>query len=167
MEKQQTISRGAFIKELGLSSAALMAFYCMGTTMTGCTNSTDDPAPVNPTTPSTGLTGNANRANGVIDFTLDLNSDTYKTLKTEGKFVIVGDVIVANAKGNKMVALSKACTHQGTTVEYRLGDDDFFCSNHGSLFNTNGSVKKAPAASPLTVYTTMLSANGNSLVVKA
>lgn len=174
MENKESISRGQFVRELGLSSAALMALYCMGTTMTACSNSTPAPTPATPTAPAnpanpsttTGFTGNAEKSKGKIDFSLDLTSDTYKALKTEGQFVLVNDIIVANAKGNKLVALSKACTHQGTTVEYRLGSDDFFCSNHGSLFNTNGTVKQAPAASPLTTYVTQLSTNGNSLTVK-
>ncbi|TAE37047.1 MAG: Rieske (2Fe-2S) protein [Runella slithyformis] len=166
MEQKETISRGQFIRDLGLSSATLMAFYCMGTTLTSCTNSTPDPTPP-PTNPvNTGLTGNAELGKGAINFTLDLTSENFKKLKTEGQFVIVGDVIVANAKGNKLIALAKACTHQGTAVEYRLGNDDFLCANHGSVFNTNGSVKQAPAATPLTVFKTELSMNGNSLVVK-
>jgi len=169
MKKKESISRGQFVRELGLSSAALMALYCMGTTMTACSNSTPDPTPTTPSNPGstiTGLTGNADKSKGKIDFTLDLTSDNYKKLKTEGQFVLIGDVIVANAKGSKLVALSKACTHQGTAVEYRLDKDDFFCPNHGSLFNTNGTVKLSPAPSPLTTYNTQLSANGNSLVVK-
>ena len=156
MEKKETISRGQFIRDLGLSSATLMAFYCMGTTMTGCTNSTPDPAPVTPPAGNSGLTGNALLGQGAINFTLDLTSDNYKKLKTEGEFLIVGDVIVANAKGNKLIALAKACTHQGTTVVYRPGSDDLWCSNHGSVFNTNGSVNVSPASSPLTAQKRLL-----------
>ena len=174
MENKETINRGQFMRELGLSSAALMAFYCIGTTMTACSNATDAPAPVSPApkpnpapNPTvTGLTGNAESAKGTIDFALDLTTDTYKKLKTEGEFVLVGDIIVANVKGNKFVALSKACTHQGTTVQYRLGSDDFWCSNHGSIFSTTGAVKVAPAPSALKLYASTLSTNGNSLAIK-
>ena len=161
------------MRELGLSSAALMAFYCMGTTLTACSNSTDTPKPASPTNPNpampttTGLTGNADLSKGTIDFALDLTTDNYKKLKTEGEFVIVGDIIVANVKGNKFISLSKACTHQGTAVQYRLASDDFWCSNHGSIFNTNGTVKQSPAPSSLTLFNSTLSTNGNSLTVKA
>ncbi|MEZ4903797.1 MAG: hypothetical protein R2822_19595 [Spirosomataceae bacterium] len=34
--KTESMKRGQFLRELGLSSGALMAFYCLGTTMTAC-----------------------------------------------------------------------------------------------------------------------------------
>ena len=174
MDNKEIINRSQFMRELGLSSAALMAFYCIGTTLTACSNATDAPTPVSPApkpnpapNPTvTGLTGNAETGKGKIDFALDLTADSYKKLKTEGEFVLVGDVIVANVKGNKFVALSKACTHEGTAVQYRLASDDFWCSNHGSIFNTTGTVKQKPAPSPLTLFKSELNTNGNSLAIK-
>ncbi len=158
MEKQkieQELTRGQFLKQLGLSSASLMAFYCMGTTLSSCSSKKDDPAPVvnNPVvTPKT-------------DFILDLTSADFKTLKTEGEFVIKDAIIIANAKGGNYVALAKACTHQGTAIAYVLANDDFKCPNHGSLFNTNGSVKGGPATSSLKVYKTEVQDSGNKLRV--
>lgn len=174
MENQPTsdvINRGKFLRELGLSSSALMAFYCLGT-LSSCSSSDPQPAtptPAPPTGGTTGLTGNATIAQGKINFTLDLTNATYATLKTEGNFVTVGDVIVANAKGGKLIALSKACTHQNVTVEYQLVADNFYCppasGGHGSRYNDDGSVKNGPAAGALKKYTPTLSANGNSLVI--
>jgi cytochrome b6-f complex iron-sulfur subunit len=164
--KQETMKRGQFLKELGLSSSALLAFYCMGTTMTACSTGSDDPTPTTPTTGSTGLTGNADTSKGAISFTLDLTNSNYSTLKTAGSFVIVDSLIVANAKG-VIVALSKACTHQGTTVSYRSSQNDFYCSNHGSEFSTSGAVEIGPATKALTVYQAQLSTDGNTLTVKA
>jgi cytochrome b6-f complex iron-sulfur subunit len=163
--KQETMKRGQFLKELGLSSSALLAFYCMGTTMTACSTGSDDPAPTTPTT-STGLTGNADSSKGAVSFTLDLTNSNYSTLKTAGNFVIVDSLIVANAKGT-IVALSKACTHQGTTVSYRSAQNDFFCSNHGSEFSTTGAVEIGPATKALTVYQAQLSSDGKTVTVKA
>ena len=168
MENQPTsnaISRSEFLRSLGLSSAALMSIYCLGT-LTACSGSKDDPTPT-PTAPGTGLTGNADTSQGAINFSLDLTATTYATLKTEGSAVVVGSVIVARAKGNKLVALSKACTHQGTTVEYRLNEDDFYCSSHGSRFADDGTVKNGPATAALKLYTTALTADGNTLKVTA
>ncbi len=171
MENKQpsgVIKRGEFLRELGLSSSALMAFYCMGTTLSACFFFIFRcPASSTPTTgtTATGLTGNAETAKGAINFTLDLTSTTYKTLKTEGSYVTPGDIIVANAKGGKLIALSKICTHQGTTIQYVLGEDNFYCPNHGSRYNDNGSVKNGPSVTALKVYTATLSADGNSLVV--
>jgi cytochrome b6-f complex iron-sulfur subunit len=170
-EEQLNLSRGEFIRSLGMSSAALMAFYCMGTTMTSCKSS--DPAPVTPpvVTPpvtNTGITGNSTTATGAIDFTLDLTNANFSTLKTVGNAVKAGDVFIVNAKGGTFVALQKLCTHQqNDALEYRLATDDIKCSVHGSEFKTDGSVNKGPAAASLKKYTTVLSTDGNKLQVKA
>jgi cytochrome b6-f complex iron-sulfur subunit len=168
MEKSQ-LSRGQFLKQLGLSSAALMSFYCLGTTMTACTNNAADPMPVpttttNPTSTNTGITGTAK--GNVIDFSLDLTNDNFKKLKTEGQFLYVEDIIIANAKG-VFVAISKVCTHQGTAIEFRSVNNDFKCPNHGSEFKLDGSVQKDPATKGLAVYKTSLSMDGNSLKITA
>ncbi|HAK78266.1 MAG TPA: (2Fe-2S)-binding protein [Runella sp.] len=170
--KNQTMKRGQFLRNLGLSSSALMAFYCMGTTLTACSSGSVDPntsgtgSNTGTNTGTTGLTGNADLSKGAISFTLDLTSSTYSTLKTDGRFVVVGSVIVANAKGT-IVALSKTCTHEGTTIDYRSAQNDFYCSNHGSEFSTTGAVEVGPATKALTVYKAQLSANGNTLTVSA
>jgi cytochrome b6-f complex iron-sulfur subunit len=144
------INRGAFIKDLGLSSGALMAFYCMGG-LTACSSETE-PAPV--TTPPASTTPPP--ATTKIDFTLDLTSNDYKKLKIEGEYVYRDKIIIANAKGGKYVALTKACPHAGTDVQYRLDKDDLWCPNHGSEFSTTGKVNKTPAANGLIVYSTEL-----------
>lgn len=170
--KQTTIKRGQFLRELGLSGGALMAFYCLGTTMTACSSGSEDPAPVTPGTGTgtgtgtVGLTGNADTAKGAISFTLDLTSSSFSSLKTVGNFVTVGSLIVANAKG-EMVALSKICTHEGTTVSYRSAQNDFYCNNHGSEYSPTGTVEVGPATKALTLYTTKVSADGNTLTVSA
>lgn len=166
------MKRGQFLRDLGLSSGALMAFYCMGTTLTACSSGSVDPdtsgtgSNTGTNTGTTGLTGNADLSKGAISFTLDLTSSTYSLLKTDGRFIVVGSVIVANAKGT-IVALSKTCTHEGTTVDYRSAQNDFYCSNHGSEFSTTGAVEVGPATKALTVYKAQLSANGNTLTVSA
>lgn len=169
MKSQQAtdvMKRGEFLRTLGLNSSALMAFYCMGT-LSSCSKGSDpQPAPTTGTAAgATGLTGNAVPSQGKVNFTLDLTSTPYKTLKTEGGFATPGDIIVANAKGGKFIAVSKVCTHQGTTIEYRLGEDNFYCPNHGSRYNDDGTVKNGPSSTALKVYKATLSADGNSLVV--
>ena len=165
VQEKRSLKRGEFLRSLGLSTSALMAFYCLGTTLSSCTKD-DGPTPI-PTPPggSAAVTGTT-IGNG-IDFNVDLNSKDYTDLKTEGKFAIIGDTIVIAAANKKYVALSKACTHQGTTVDYRASSMDIKCPYHGSEFKLDGSVQKGPAASPLTVFKTTLSANGDSLNVKA
>lgn len=177
LEKKEVFKIGEFLRSLGLSASALMAFYCMGT-LTSC-SSGNEPEPMTsggtPTGGNTGGTGGGSASTGVtgtttgasIDFAVDLTSDTYKKLKTDGEFAIIGDTIVVHSGGTSYIALSKACTHAGTTVQYRKGSNDIWCDNHGSEFNLDGTVKKSPAPAPLTVYKTTLSQNGNSLTVKA
>lgn len=162
------IKRGEFLRSLGLSSAALMSFYCMGT-LTACSSKNNDPTPA-PTTPGTGtgtgLTGNAETSKGTINFTLDLTNAAYSKLKTAGEFVKVGDVLVADTKGSKYVAIQRLCTHQqNDLVSYQLGSDNFVCSAHGSVFATDGSVKGGPASKPMKLYKTALSTDGNKLTV--
>ena len=170
-EEQTILSRGDFIRSLGMNSAALMAFYCMGTTMTSCKSS--DPVVTPVVTPpvtgtATGITGNPSTAAGTVDFTLDLTNANYSTLKTVGNAVKVGDVFVINAKGGNYVALQRLCTHQFLDqLSYRLANDDVYCSHQGSEFKTDGTVNKGPAATALKKYTTVLSTDGNKLRIKA
>lgn len=172
METSQ-LSRGQFLKQLGMSSAALMSFYCLGTGLTSCSKDSDTPTPTTTTggttggttgSTDTGITGTSKGT--AIDFTIDLTNTNFKNLKTEGSFTYVDDIIIANAKGT-FVALSKICTHQGTTIDYRSGTNDFLCPNHGSQFKTDGSVQKDPATKALMVFKTELLNNNNSLKIKA
>ncbi|MBO0937159.1 Rieske (2Fe-2S) protein [Fibrella sp. HMF5335] len=165
-EEQATLSRGDFMRSLGMSSAALMAFYCMGT-MTSCKSSDPVVTPTVPTpNPGTGVTGTTTGA--ALDFTLDLTNSDLSTLKTEGNSKTIGDVFVVRVKGGSYVALQKLCTHaQLEGLSYRLANDDIKCSNHGSEFKTDGSVNKGPATIALKKYTTVLSTDGNKLQVKA
>ena len=159
MEKQiykQEQSRGQFLKQLGLSGASLMAIYCIGTTMTSCSSKKDDPAPVIPPA----ATGNPTK----IDFVLDLTTNDLKKLKTAGEFAIKDAIIIVNSAGS-YVALSKACTHEGTTIGYRKDSNDFACPNHGAEFKIDGTVKKSPASASLKIYKTEVLDSGNKLRV--
>ncbi|MCU0325620.1 MAG: Rieske (2Fe-2S) protein [Spirosomaceae bacterium] len=160
MENSQ-LSRGQFLKQLGLSSGALMAFYCLGT-VTACTSSNEEPSPTGTNNSGNNTGGNTSTK---VDFTLDLTTADFSKLKTEGNYVYKDKIIVANIKGGTFVALSKACTHEGTDVQYRLSQNDFFCPNHGSEFSTTGAVEKSPAAKALTLYKTELDSSGNKLRV--
>lgn len=141
------MKRSEFIRNLGLSSGALMAVYCMGT-LTSCTKE-NTPLPATNTNPST-----TNPATGKIDFTLDLTLPANKDLTANGGFLYNGDIIIAKVKSGAYIALSKVCTHQGTTVVYQKDTDDIYCPNHGSMFNIMGKVTLSPAPAPLKMYST-------------
>ena len=161
------VSRGEFLRSLGMSSSALMAFYCMGATLSSCSSKDDDPAPGGGTPPagSPAVTGTTTGAN--LDFSIDMAAYKEKNLKTEGEFAVIGDAIIIALANKKYVALSKKCTHEGTAVGYRKAQNDIKCPLHGSEFKLDGAVQLGPAASPLTVFKTTLSTDGNSLTVKA
>ena len=162
----ETMKRGEFLRSLGLSTGALMAFYCMGTGLTACSKSdSSDPAPVTP--PAAGVTGNADTSKGAISFTVDLTNANYSNLKTSGQYAIIGSLIVAKAKSGSYIALSKTCTHEGSEVKYRSAQDDIYCDNHGSEYSLTGAVDVGHATKPLTQYKATLSADGNTLTVTA
>ncbi len=163
MNKQ---SRGQFLKTLGLSSKALMAFYCIGA-VSACSTEENSVTPTNPnngntSNTSTGLTGTTTGAS--IDYTIDLKNASYSKLATVGEFVIIGDTLVANANGI-YIAVSKACTHQGTTLSFRKAEGDLWCSSHRSEFKTDGTVKKAPATDALKTFKTTFDGTANTLKV--
>ena len=125
--QQEPIKRSEFMRSLGLSSAALMAFYCMGT-LTSCSKGSDDPDPG---------PGNTDK----VDFTIDLNSSAYADLKdATKKFVYKDDVLIAQVKSGGYIALSKICTHEQNLVTYRPTTDNFYCPNHGSEYDATGKV---------------------------
>ena len=165
--KKDQMKRGEFLRSLGLSTSTLMAFYCLGTTMTACGSKDDDPDPDPNPNPGggTGFTGTTTGSN--IDFTIDLTNSANSKIKTAGGSQIYGNVLVALSTTGSYVALSKICTHEGNTVGYRKAENDIQCPVHLSEFTLTGAVKQGPAASPLTAYKTTLSADGNTLTVKA
>jgi cytochrome b6-f complex iron-sulfur subunit len=134
------MNREEFIKQLGV--AALLT--CTGSSILGC-SSQADPAPSN------------------ADFTLDLTSSQYAALNTVGGSVAANGIIIARLSTTEFVALSRACTHEGTAVNFRSSQNDFLCPNHGARFSTTGSVLEGPARSALKKYNTTLT--GTSLRV--
>ncbi|MCF0072342.1 Rieske 2Fe-2S domain-containing protein [Dyadobacter sp. CY261] len=159
-----SMKRGEFLRSLGLSTSTLMAFYCLGTTMTACGSSDDDPNP-NPGSGGNGITGTTSGAN--INFTVDLTNSNNTKLKTAGGSIIAGQVLVAQTTAGNYVALSKICTHEGNDVQYRSSSNDVFCQTHGSTFSIAGAVTNGPATTALKTYTVTVSSDGNTLTVKA
>jgi cytochrome b6-f complex iron-sulfur subunit len=148
--QQEPIKRSEFIRSLGLSSAALMAFYCMGT-LTSCSKGSDDPTP----TPS-----------GNVDFTIDLNSADFAGLKdATKKYAYKDDVLIAMVKSGAYVAISKICTHEGNLVTYRPTVDNFYCPTHGSVYDLTGKVIEPAVANQANIKKYVATLSGNSLRV--
>ncbi len=123
-----SINRLEFLRQLGLSGSALVAFYCAGA-LSSCSK--------NSLTPAAPLTSN---------ITLDLTSATYSGLTTIGGYAYSGSILVAHIKDGSYIALSKVCTHEGSTVQYVAISNNVYCPNHGARFNTTGAVTQGPAS---------------------
>ena len=164
------MERKEFLNLVGMSVGAVILQNCLS----GCAKASDPaPAVIPPVTPPTGggtttvtgLTGNNSIAKGTIDFSLDITNKSFSDLATNGKAIISGDIIVARTKAGDFLALEKACTHQQTTVDYVADTNIFNCSNHGSQFNADGSVKKAPAVAALKSYKATFDSKTNILKI--
>jgi cytochrome b6-f complex iron-sulfur subunit len=99
---------------------------------------TDMNAPGGGTTPGSTLN---------VDLSLSQNS----ALNSAGSSMIVQNILIINT-GQKIVALSSICTHQGCTVVYNAANGDIECPCHGSVFSTSGSVLIGPAFTALRSY---------------
>jgi cytochrome b6-f complex iron-sulfur subunit len=142
--KKDKISRHQFLRSLGLGGSALMAVYCVGSTLTSCTNE-GSIAPA----PSGGLT-------------LDLSASSNSALQTAGGYIVVNEIVVANVGNGKYVAVTHICSHeQKREVIFR--NNEFYCTAHGARFDTTGKGLNGNGSKGLTIYTT--SVNGSTLTI--
>lgn len=72
-------------------------------------------------------------------------------------------VAVVRTGPGQFLAFSRACTHEGTTVNVNAGG--FLCPNHGSAFRADGSVLNGPATTPLRRLGVTLNAAGTELTI--
>ena len=144
------MERSEFLSTLGIGLAAAC---------TGCLASCgkdDEPTPGGPAPAPTPVPTATN-------FNMDLNTD----IKSVGESKTTSGVIVVRlAAGNAVAsftAVQVACTHQGTSIEFKNAQGNFVCPNHFSEFSTSGAVTKGPATSNLKKYS--IAITGNTLTV--
>lgn len=143
------MDRKDFMKYVGISVGGILLMNCMQ----ACTE-TEIP---DPTAPS-----NSNK----VDFTLDLNATENSSLNNGGGAVVNASdrVIVARSLDKAtFFAVQSNCTHQGTTVQWQGNNNQFFCPNHASRFQTDGTVVVGPAPSALKRYNTSFDASANTI----
>lgn len=143
------MKRDEFLHLFGFG-ATLLVSGCLGS----CSSKTDNPQPGPGSTPTP--------TPGTIDFTIDVTAPANARLNDPAFGYVYGAnnrVIVAKTAAGSYVALAAACTHQGTTVEFQPGVNNFFCPNHGSRFSTTGAALNGPASTPLKVYTLVQTGN--------
>lgn len=137
------MTRKDFFARVGFGAVAVLVPACIGGLVTSCTkDGTPTPAPTN------------------VDFMLDISIGT---LTSNGGYLVHLGVLVARTLTGSFIAVSAACTHQGTTVNYSSAGNNFICPNHGAQFSSTGAVTRGPASTNLTQYNTALT--GNSLRV--
>ncbi|MCY7292113.1 MAG: Rieske 2Fe-2S domain-containing protein [Ferruginibacter sp.] len=137
------MQRKEFINALGVSTATLLLATCFG----GCGKAS---------VPDNGVTPPPPPPPNNLDFLLDLNQTENANLATNGGFAYKNGVIIARTTTGSYIAVSMACTHQGTTVVYQANNNRFFCNNHGSTFSNSGVVNIGPALTNLKQYNTTL-----------
>ena len=134
--KTFVMDRKKFFAQLGVGAAALLVPACIGG-LAGCKKS-DSGSTTAPTT---------------VDFNIDISTGT---LATNGGFLVQNGILVAKTLTGTFIAVSAACTHQGTTVNYVSSSNSFLCPNHGAKFSANGTVTQGPASTNLKQYNTSL-----------
>ena len=109
--------------------------FCLGA-LQGCSQNDPIPAPTN------------------VDLTIDVSSGA---LSQNGGYLVKSGLIIARTLSGDFLAVSAACTHEGTTVQYRSAQNNFTCPSHGASFSSTGKVTNGPARKSLAVYNTELS----------
>jgi len=112
---------------------------------------------------SLSTSGTGGTPSGTVDFSLDLTLPANSVLNTNGASLVSNGVIIAKTSSGVYFAVASQCTHQGYTLAYDNGTNEFHCANHGSNFTTGGLVVNGPATTALKVYKTQLT--GTSLRV--
>lgn len=134
--KQELISRNAFLRKMGFGSAAMMALLCTGE-LTSCTNEA-----VGPTA-------------GSVDFTIDLSSAASSVLTKNGGYIIQNSIVIAKTNEGTYAAVTLICSHeQKREVMYRT--DRFYCTAHGAEYDNTGKGLNNDGKKGLTAYKTEL-----------
>jgi cytochrome b6-f complex iron-sulfur subunit len=145
------MNRKEFFQKVGFGAAAVLVPACIAGVVSSCSSDSSDggsspvvvpPSPVG------------------VNFTLDVSTGS---LATNGGFLVSNGIVVARTLEGGFLAVSAACTHEGTIVNYNSSVNNFVCPNHNSQFSNKGVVTQGPAKSNLTEYKTELT--GTSLRV--
>jgi thiosulfate dehydrogenase [quinone] large subunit len=72
-----------------------------------------------------------------------------------------GTAAVLLKDGNTYRAFERACTHQGTNVDWESGNGSFYCNNHGARFSATGEAIVGPARTPLRPIEVSVAADGS------
>ena len=124
------MDRKEFFSKVGFGAALLLVPACIGGLTSSCSSDNASAVPSN------------------VDFTIDTTTE----LTTNGSTIVRSGIIIARTLTGTFLAVSSACTHAGTTVNYSAQGNEFICPNHGAEFNSTGVVTRGPATRNLTQY---------------
>jgi len=72
----------------------------------------------------------------------------YPALATAGGSVAIaspeGEVVVARVAADCVVAVLRACTHEGVAIDYVASREQFVCPRHGAVYDWDGSKVSGP-----------------------
>ena len=138
MKKKEVINRNQFLSKLGLGTGAIMATYCLGS-LISCDDDDD-------------------YISGEVDFTLDLDESAYNALNAVGGYVRINKVVIAAVSEGTFVAVTQICSHEGKEkVTYRSSNNDFYCTEHGAIFDLEGKGLNSNGSKGILIYNTSLS----------
>jgi cytochrome b6-f complex iron-sulfur subunit len=137
------MTRKEFFSKAGFGAALILAPACISGLTTSC--SKEDSG-----TPAAAPTG--------VDFTVDVSSGS---LATNGGYMVSNGIVIARTNSGDFLAVSAACSHEGTSVNYVASSNNFHCPNHGANFSNTGQHLNGPGSGNLTQYNTAL--NGSTL----
>lgn len=72
-----------------------------------------------------------------------------------------GTAAVLLKDGDTYRAFERACTHQGTNVDWEAANGSFYCGNHGARFSAAGDAIVGPARTPLRPIAVNVGADGS------
>ena len=126
------MDRKDFFSKVGFGAALLLVPSCIGGLTSSCSSD-----------------GNASNGPSNVDFTVDT---TTGSLANNGGFMVQNGIIIARTLEGTFLAVSSACTHEGTSVNFSAPGNEFICPNHNAKFSSTGVVTRGPANRNLTQY---------------
>lgn len=134
------MTRKEFFAKVGFGAATILVPTCISGLATSCSN-------------DEGGSGNAPTS---VDFTLDISTGS---LAADKGFLVTNRIVVARVNATTFLAVSAACTHEGTNVNYVASSNSFHCPNHGANFSNTGVHLNGPGSGNLKQYNVSLTGN--------
>ena len=135
------MKRLAFVRKVALGAGYIAVAGCVSACMHK-TAKTEQPAKA----------GAVPKTEPVLGFIIDLNEPKYADLDKPGAYAYYKKVIIVRTNDGELLAFDKRCPHQGGRLFYKTETNMFKCRRHGSLFSSEGMLRKGPAKKNMTAH---------------